>query len=376
MDYLEEALTAFNRWNDESPPFIAIDTETKGVDFYAEPFCVTVAWGNKGHYFELGHDKEIESCLEKMLNVSNLVFHNAKFDMQKLQMVGLIEDVNPDRIEDTEALAHLIDEHQEKKLKVLARNILGEETDEEERVKETKKELQKQHKKDTGKTLYVREIHYGMLPREVIIPYAIKDAEFTIRLFEILYPQVKKHADLFKLYRREMELTRTLLRIETAGLKVDIPYLQDKVKEYNTLSLQKELEIRSLTGKEDFNPNSPKQVIETFADIGITLEKTDKYALAEVDHPLADAIVELRNTRKLCSTYFEGLLAEERDGIVHPNYRQHKPVTGRLASGGREGDSCSFSITSVIEENGLPKQTELGRLYVHAGKFCAMCPAI
>ena len=91
-----------------------------------------------------------------------------------------------------------------------------------------------------------------------------------------------------------------------------------------------------MVGAEDFNPNSPKQILEAFATLGVTLKATNKIALREVDHPLSSAIIELRHLRKIHGTYLLGPLALQRDGYVHLNFRQHGPSTGRMASGGRE----------------------------------------
>lgn len=345
MDYLREALIGHQAfWVNGGgvPEHLAVDTETEGTDFNNLPFCVTIAWMEQGkpsgYYFELGFNSEIESHLRNILrNAPNLVFHNAKFDLQKLQMVGLIDDVDPSRIEDTEALSHLLDEHRPKKLKQLARDLLGLETDEETAIKTAKEELKKEHKKKTGETLYLRNINYGMLPREVVIPYAIKDVEFTILLYNLLKPQLEQYPDLVKLYHRERILTRTLLKIESKGLRIDIPYTKNTLKKYNTKSLGIELKIKSLVGIEDFNPASPKQVLEVFLGEGIVLPNTKNETLREIEHPLAKLITGLRQTNKIID-YLDALLEEEKDGIVHPNFNQHKPITGRMSSSKRGED--------------------------------------
>lgn len=306
---------------------IAVDTETYGVEWWDLPFLATVHDGTSGSVFEIPDDN---IALRDALHGQHLVFHNAKFDLQKLILAGVIdrETVSADRIEDTEAMAHLLDEHQDKKLKVLAHKHLGESTDELAEIREAKKVVAKEQ------GLKLSEISYDMLPREIVVPYAIKDVEFTIRLYHLFKPQIDAYEDLRQLYRDEMELSLVLLDMEAQTMKLDVDYLNAKTKEFASKALLKELEIRDIVGKEDFNPNSPKQILEAFEALGIELAQTNKIALRSVDHPLANAILELRHDRKMLGTYLEGLQRNHRDGYVHLNFRQHGPKTGRMASGG------------------------------------------
>lgn len=340
-DFLTRARFALLQYQKDRPHQVAVDTETNGLDFYATPFCVTVAWRRPsgmytGHYFELNSDEEIEACLRCILGgAAVLVFHNAKFDLQKLLLVGLLNggDLRPGELDDTEALAHLLDEHRVKRLKTLAQDLLGEETDEKVAIDRAIDVV----KKERGLRKKA-EVSYDMLPREVIIPYAIKDAEFTIRLYDLLSPQVAAYPDLSELYHRERRLTLTLLRMETRGMGVDVEYTRDKAREYSTRALAKEMLIRDITGDEGFNPNSPKQLVEAFQTLGIELPKTNKETLRELDHPLAKAVLELRTLRKMHSTYLLAMLHEQRGGTIHPSFRQHGTKTGRMSSGGQEAD--------------------------------------
>lgn len=317
---------------------VAVDCETPTAQWHERPFLVSTA-------VRIPPENEITSRVWDipaeqeplslwLSNCGPMVFHNAKFDLQKLILAGVLERewLTPDRIEDTEALAHLLDEHQVKKLKPLAEKYLGLSTDEADRVREAKKVVAKEQK------IKMSEVTYDMLPREVIVPYALKDAEFTLLLYEKLKPQLEVFDDLSELYSNEMALTLVLLDMEHQTMKLDTEYLGAKAKEYAGKAMLRELEIRDTVGREDFNPNSPKQILEAFADMGIELKATNKAALKEAGHPLGESILELRHLRKVHGTYLLGLLEEQRDGFVHPNFRQHGARTGRMASGGREVD--------------------------------------
>lgn len=314
---------------------VAIDTETTGLGWEDRPFLVSVAYrdsngGITSRYWDLDEPTAAGEVASFIPGHEVLVFHNAKFDLQKLILAGVVErgSITPGSIGDTEALAHLLDEHRSKRLKDLARDVLGQETDEAEIVKAEKRKLK-----------LTKEDGYDKLPREVVIPYALKDAEFTLALYEYFYPQLMQHADLAGLYRQELALTLVLLDMEWQGMALDVEYLEETAKDYAGQILEAEIAIREITGIEDPKfPNSPKQILEWFDAHGVTLTGTGKEHLSKVDHPLASLLLDLRKLRKIEGTYLRGLLKEQHDGIVHPGIRQHGTVTGRASGGGYEGD--------------------------------------
>lgn len=312
---------------------LAVDTETTGVAYFDTPFCVTVAkYDDQGElesqFLDLDDPVQTAEVRSLLREADELVFHNAKFDMQKLALVGLFvpDERDPITVHDTEAIAHLLDEHRPKKLKVLAKTVLGEETNEAEAIRAAKKEV-KLRAKDG----------YHLLPREVVVPYALKDAEFTLRLWHELYPKLCKHDDLLRVYETEQRLCFVLLEMERNGMALDLAYVESTAKSYASKGLSLEMDIRDLVDSEDFNPNSPKQVTEAFLALGLELESTSKESLREVDHPLAEKILELRTIKKMHSTYLKPMLEEQRDGVIHPNFRQHGAKTGRMSSGEAEG---------------------------------------
>lgn len=312
---------------------LAVDTETTGLGWNDEPFLVSAAWDDDGiqsRCWELDNPSDRSEAEEYLNSCEAMVFHNAKFDLQKLILVGLIErsELAPGNIGDTEALAHLLDEHRPKRLKALAHDVLGLETDEAEVIKVEKRKLKLT--KDDG---------YDKLPRELVIPYARKDAEFTLQLYNYFLPRISEFGELLALYHHELALTLTLLDMEAKGMAVDVPYLDETAREYAGQILEAELEIRDITGIDDPKfANSPKQILEWFSEREIPLKATDKEALSAIDHPLAQLLLDLRKLKKIEGTYLRGLLKEQQDGIVHPWIRQHGTVTGRTASGGFLGD--------------------------------------
>lgn len=308
---------------------LAIDTETTGVGWHDEAFMISVATREWSHVYDKrlcehgkDWDEAVETVSAMLINCDKIIMHNAKFDIQKLCRLGIPLKVFVDKFEDTQALAHLIDEQQSTSLKYLARTVLGEETDEDEVLKIWRRK--NKIKKDEG---------YEPIPHEILAPYAAKDAEFTLRLYEVLWNRLSE--DLRPLYAVEKALTVSLLGIEARGLQVNRDYVKRQRQEYGDKIYQTKARIAELSGS-DFNPQSPAQVIEALEERGIRISKTDKATLASVDDELASLIVELREANKIKTTYFDAMYEEAKDGILHPNFRQHGTRTGRMSSGAAE----------------------------------------
>lgn len=338
---------------------LAVDTETTGVAFFDEAFGASVCPSDgDARWYEIPDESgSLEAELgnrssDERLRDSDglaqsvgpsLVFHNAKFDLGKLQHAGLLTRRKRE-IHDTEALAHLVDEHQPKKLKQLVTKYLGIETVEDTELKAYCR------KKANG--INVKRDGYSKVPREILVPYAIKDAEYTMRLFEALYPMVAAYEDLLSLYRMEMDLTWALLDMEWDGLGVSEEYVRDTTKQYARDILKTEWEIEDILGLKVwypekpgqktpdgcFNPNSNPQIKEYFEGKGYSRDSYGRKTLEEIGDPFGVALVKLRKLKKIHGTYLLPMLAESRDGILHPSIRQHGTKTGRMSSGVAQDD--------------------------------------
>jgi len=318
------AQIAFEAWERDKPQAISVDCESSGFKWSDMPFGATIAWTGEQHYIEMGDFiRECQLCTI-LADTPKLIFHNAKFDMRMFIRVNCLERkrLTWNTFEDTETINQLLDHDRPNGLKKLASLVLKRETDEDEVLKKVRRKLKMT--KDDG---------YDLLPREVLIPYAITDARFTFDLWEALYPQLQAKENLVSIYEQERKLTLALLDMEFAGLATRPEYVKPTIKEYGLKILQAEKAIADLTGIEGFNPNSPKQVLEAFASRGIHLKSTGKDVLADIDDPLVGLLMDLRKASKLRSTYLVPMLEETFDGVLHPNLRQHGTKTGRMSSG-------------------------------------------
>lgn len=330
--YGEWASARFGQLMAWPPDVLAVDTETSGVAWDDAAFCVTFSWRGRDAKLESAYiDLEFDSSgtrremIRQVLQAAGkLVFHNCKFDLQKLHAMGVTGDWV---VEDTQIIYSLMDENDRKGLKYLAKKILGLETNEDEYLAKVRRKLKL--KKDDG---------YHLLPREVVAPYAMKDTEFTLLLWEKLRPQLP--ADLEDLYAFMIEFELALLEIEGHGIGIDVPYLKSAASDYGIKVMQGEQDLQRLTRTEtgiegNFNPNSPKQILEAFQARGVDLESTDRATLEKLGNDeLAVALLKYRNDKKMHSTYLVPMLKEQREGIIHPNFNTTLPRTGRMSSSG------------------------------------------
>lgn len=310
------AATSFVR---DNPHLVAVDTETTGLEWNDVPFCVTLAWEGESHYLDL--EIQFEEAEYILGQVPVLCMHNAKFDLHKLIKVGLLkrERVTVESFEDTQLMAHIYNEYLPLGLKALAESLLGESTDEALAIKAAKKE----HKLKASDG-------YDKLPREVVKPYAIKDAEFTFKLYQYL-DRKGIHREIYDL---EKEFCLAILDIEARGLKVDQDTLKRSLAFERTNRLRYELALREWTS-DDFNPNSPKQVLETLHSLGYAdIDSTGIQELGRIEHPFVGNLLSYRKSQKIVSTYLENIEnIMDDDGIVHPWFRLSQTRTGRISSG-------------------------------------------
>jgi DNA polymerase I-like protein with 3'-5' exonuclease and polymerase domains len=347
-DLYQLYIEAATQWHRDQPTTIAFDSETTGLGFHDRAFGFSLAWRNEqgvyGCWIESRFAEGRRFLADVFAAAEQAIAHNAKFDLVRLRQIGI--EVTCE-LHDTEALAHLDDHDRPKGLKDLARSILGEETHEQEEVFNARRWAKKTHDLPS-----VRDVGYDLLPRGVVVPYAISDATFTYRLWEQLLPRVQQFEDLYSLYRREMELMRVVFEMEQAGMAVRLDYVDEQVKTYRKRVLQHEVEIEQIVGRpvrtgkipakereQYFNPASSKEVGEYFAGAGWVLESYDAEALRAIKHPLSEKLLEYRADGKLLSTYLIALKDETGDdAIYHPSLRLHGTRTGRTSSGGEKGD--------------------------------------
>jgi DNA polymerase I len=174
--------------------------------------------------------------------------------------------------------------------------------------------------------------------------YSCEDADQTLGVHQVLWPQLQLDAKLLFIYQLEIQSSESLFRIERNGVLIDGPMLAKQSGELGLRLHQLEAEAYEIAGQ-PFNLGSPKQLGEIFFDkLGMPVVKktpsgarsTDEEVLEKLaeDYPLPAKLLEHRSLAKLKGTYTDKLaqLALPRTGRVHTHYAQAVAVTGRLSS--------------------------------------------
>ena len=183
------------------------------------------------------------------------------------------------------------------------------------------------------------------LPPAEICAYACEDADITLKLKNILEPQLKTTGaeDLF--WDIEMPLVPVLADMEMNGVRIDTDSLQETSKIFTERMNRYEEEIYQEAG-EKFNISSPKQVGDILFDKMKIVEKakktkTGQYVTSEEvlqqlksKAPIVEKILNYRGMKKLLSTYIDALpkLINPRTGHIHTSFNQALTATGRLSS--------------------------------------------
>ena len=184
--------------------------------------------------------------------------------------------------------------------------------------------------------------------------YAAEDADVTLRLYNLLEPQLDK-LGLRKLFDEvELPLVEVLAELEHNGICVDAAELdrQREALENRLKGLRRQMQD---VAPHAFNPDSPRQLAAVLfnkpdADppgLGIRivkrgktgpstdLEVLDKLANdTDIASPLPQLVVEYRQLTKLVGTYLVALkdAINDETGRIHSSFHQTVAITGRLAS--------------------------------------------
>ena len=320
---------------------IAVDTETTSLDYMiADLVGISVAVEpGEAAYIPFGHDylgvpeqlsrELVLATLKPLLEDPGIkkVGQNLKYDMSIFAQHGIaLQGIKFDTMLESYVLDSVATRHD---MDSLAEKYLGEQTIKFADV--------------AGKGL--GQLTFNQIALEIAGPYAAEDADITLRLHQVLWPQVSAHTSLGKVFTDiELPLVPVLSRIERTGALVDDTLLFQQSQELALRLAELEREAWDLAGQE-FNLASPKQlgdILFTKLEIPI-LKKTAKGApstkeevLQELalDYPLPKVLIEHRGLAKLKSTYTDKLpvMINRTTKRIHTSYNQSGTATGRLSS--------------------------------------------
>ena len=272
------------------------------------------------------------------------IFHNSKFDTNYMETEMGFEFPN---YEDTMLLHYCLEEavgtHGLKPL-ALRFTDLG---DYERELDEYKKSWARKNK------VKLADFNYGMLPSDILAPYACKDADATFQLYGKFKPLVEKSEDFNRLYENILlPATHAMKTLEKNGGPINIEQVNWLAEQYQIdmeecleeINTHEAVQRFERVYEKTFNPNSTAQLRDLFFSI-LKLKPTkktdtgawsvDKEVLTNLNHPLSEAILELREKTKMAGTYISNIKnGVDKDGRLRSGFNIHGPTSGRLSSSG------------------------------------------
>lgn len=361
-----------------SKPIIPIDFETKGIerrpDYPPKPVGVSIIYpGKKPQYFGWGHpmgnNAEEWQVRERLKDIErsgqDMLFQNAKFDLDVMQTHLGVGPIDWRRIHDTMYLLFLNDPHARTlSLKPNAEKLLGMAPEEQDRVKNWvlahKKEIEAKYGKFTpkefGKFIW-------LVPGGIVGPYANGDTLRTLKLFNHLLPIVKADG-MVEAYDRERELMPIMLENERIGVRIDLAKLRKDIAIYQQAQEQCEDWLRKRLKAPGLDFEKDMQVADALERAGIVtnfvMTKTGKKSVAKNNltpdmfkDPKVASALGYRNRLQTCMSTFMlpwCRIASANNGIINTTWNQVRNTDGHDV-GARTGRmSCSPNLMNIPTE--------------------------
>ncbi len=217
-------------------------------------------------------------------------------------------------------------------------------------------------------------------PPLLVGPYGEDDADLPLRIFEAQHPLLAKE-NLLPLFDMENRLIPLLVKMRRQGVRIDLDYADKLYTDLGHDITRMMLELGSLVGK-PINPDSPIDLEYAFRLHGITFPRTaptekhpngqpsfTKEYLKALNHPIASKINEIRELKKLKSTFVKGYLLESNtNGLIHCSFHPLRNADDGDSSGTKTG---RFSSDKPNLQN-IPVRSEAGKkirkaFIAHAG---------
>lgn len=316
---LEDAIAALSACS-----VIGADTETTGLDpLTSRVRLLQLATPMRAFIIDLfsmaalGH-----AGLRALLTAANpiKVFHNAKFDLKMLlhhfniEVGGVFDTFLASKLVAVGAgISH--------GLSAVSERYLGREVDKSAQASDWSGEITDE------------QYRYAAVDAEIMIPLHRKLSEELTRL------------GLNEVAKLEFECVLPVAAMELAGMAIDAQCWQKQLSDVRRAhaltasALKAELASGipqlSLFGEPDINLDSPSQVTEALAGIGIKLEGTRNWQLQSLagQYPVIHKLLEYRSLQKSLTSYGESMLTHVHPvtGRLHPDFRQIGATGGRMS---------------------------------------------
>ncbi len=312
---------------------IAVDFETTDLRTHVAGIVGT-AIATKERAAYVPQKFPVQSYLPFLEQLPRVVAHNAKYE----HGIMLNNGVAPKHLlDDTMILAAVLNETPKGLKSIVLREFGYQMTNIEELIGENNK----------------HQLSMSEVPIKTVAPYACADAWFTLKLWD-RYSERMTDQD-WDVYNIEKRLVPVAAKMELQGCKLDVEAIQAAADELEPMHEELVAEIRSYVAitsqklAENFNPNSPPQVLEYMQRIGAHISETGKDTMHEIapDYPIATKIVRARHLDVLKGRYAARMRAmiPRAYGSVNPTGTK----TGRFSYSGwkQRGEQWGINLQTI-----------------------------
>lgn len=214
-----------------------------------------------------------------------------------------------------------------------------------------------------GKKTQAVSIDFRQVPPSIIVPYGEGDGIGTAalqnwqrgRFLELDLKDSTIDRSLDVVVTNEMRLTKTVLRMEKVGVKIDQQFCERAVEHEKTRLHQAQREFLEITGQEF--KDSSKVFEQVFAGEKDKWGRTDKgnpsfdsEYLSTFGNPAARSVLQARDAKALADFYYGFCYHADRTGVVHPNFDPGGTVHGRFSSSNPNFQNLKKDEDSAAQE--------------------------
>ncbi|MGZ4518792.1 MAG: DNA polymerase [Mycobacteriaceae bacterium] len=328
---------------------VAVDTETDGLAWEARVRLVQFGNAQGGFAIDVEAGPAGAAIVRQALRVfrGQLVFHNAPFDIHRLEQLGVDPDRLWPRAFNTHVEHHVLNPAADHGLKDIAAALYGPE------VREPEREMKALAKK--------RKVKWWQLPTRELASYGIQDTVLTARLHMDLSSELSPVE--WDVVGTEMEVAQAVAAVSGKGMRLDVPYAHQL---HQTMTADEATDLLWFADRGVTKPNSARQMWDALREVeGRIPDKYTKTGEPQLDKTvigelmvdgseLATRLKAFKRRGKWRSAYVENCLMEvDSTGRVHASYNSLGAKTGRM--------SCSNPPLQQLPKGG---GGEIRRLFI------------
>lgn len=310
-------------------PYVALDTETSGLDVHARDFHVRlIQFGNKTEAWVMNCEGWIDFIKDLLRDYQGrIIGHNlGGYDAGALRAIGI--RLPWEKTDDTLIAMRIAAPHQQAALKTVTARYISP------KAAEGQEELHKMMKKNKW--------GWDTVPHDLPAYrfYAAMDVILNSRLYE---HEVCQRGLNSPVYEMEMDVRAIAHEMEWKGMRVNVPFAAE-----TALRLRKEAgELADQIHREHgFSISSGPQLSRWLLERGVKLSvytdggsaSTSKDALEAARYSatgeaadVMDAVLRSRKITKMASSYFDNFVNMSTDGLLHPQIQTLQARTGRMS---------------------------------------------